>query len=166
MGTHYIFVEWMNESTFLLDWSLPLHLLPPYGTSFTISHLVQHPSIFTGLLAYSCTPSNPSLTKLPEWSLKKHRSGHNLPPVSCLQWFFYFSQRNSSFPVFEAPTPWPRPSNVACFQVWTEDLSGHAEWLQGYTEMAFNPIATKACLFTSLPSFQKLYRERLASTSL
>jgi len=26
MGTHYIFVEWVNEWTFLLDWSLPVHL--------------------------------------------------------------------------------------------------------------------------------------------
>ena len=55
---------------------------------------------------------------------------------------------------------------MACFQVWTEGFSGHAEWLQGYTEMAFNAIATKACLFTSLPPFQKLYRESLDSTSL
>ena len=59
----------MNEQSFGLGPS-STSLLPPYGTSFTISHLVQHTSIFTGLPAYSCTPSNPSSTKLPEWAFK------------------------------------------------------------------------------------------------
>ena len=89
----------MNEQSFGLGPS-STSLLPPYGTSFTISHLVQHTSIFIGLPAYSCTPSNPSSTKLPEWALKTQTRPQPSPSILSPVTFLFPPKK------FQLPSVW------------------------------------------------------------